>query len=111
MQRKSVVLPARHLYRPQHEWVSEVAIHSTWAGDFYTILTGNEGPEGVRFTLVVNPMMRWLWASGWVCLLAAVVALWPARRPSPRRPAVPAPKFLARRSSSRSPHASRRPLQ
>ena len=105
------LLPARHLYRPQHEWVSEVAIHSTWAGDFYTILTGNEGPEGVRFTLVVNPMMRWLWASGWVCLLAAVVALWPARRPSPRRPAVPAPKFLARRSSSRSPHAPRRPLQ
>ena len=36
--------PAQHLHRPQNEWTTEVAIHSTWSGDFYTILHGNRGP-------------------------------------------------------------------
>ena len=56
-----------------------MAIHSTWGGDFYTILHGGEGASRVSFTFAENPMMRWLWLSGWVAGAGALVGLWPAQ--------------------------------
>ncbi len=41
--RSYTLRPARHLHLLQNEWTTEVAIHSTWAGDFYTILNSGEG--------------------------------------------------------------------
>ena len=37
------LLPARHLHRQQNEWTTEVAIRSTWSGDFYAIFEGGKG--------------------------------------------------------------------
>jgi cytochrome c-type biogenesis protein CcmF len=96
--------PARHLHLLQNEWTTEVSIHSTWAGDFYTILNSGEGEGQVGVTLVENPLMRWIWFGGGVMGVGAVVALWPTRQPtsdrstSTRRPAVsrPARRELAR---------------
>jgi len=76
--------PAQHLYRLQGEWRSHVAIHSTWGGDFYTILHGGEGPSRVSFTFAENPMMRWLWLSGWVAGAGALVGLWPTVGRNPK---------------------------
>ena len=50
-----VVKPARHLHWLQNEWTTAVAIHSTWSGDFYTILNGSLGGGKVDLTLVENP--------------------------------------------------------
>jgi cytochrome c-type biogenesis protein CcmF len=72
--------PARHLYLLQNEWTTEVAIHSTWRGDFYTVLHAGLGDGRVALTLVNNPMMRWIWMGGLVTTLSAVVAIWPSRR-------------------------------
>jgi len=41
------LLPAQHHHALQNEWTTEVAIHSTWLSDFYTILHYGESEEGV----------------------------------------------------------------
>jgi cytochrome c-type biogenesis protein CcmF len=74
------LLPARHLHRLQDQWTTEVAICSTWGGDFYTILHNGEGRDEVRLTLVENPLMRWMWFGGWVIAASAGIRLWPSRR-------------------------------
>lgn len=72
--------PAQHWHRLQREWTTEVAIHSTWSGDFYAILHGNDDTEQASLTFVVNPLMRWLWSGGALAVSAAFVALLPPRR-------------------------------
>ena len=74
------LLPARHFYPLQRTWTTQVAIHADWAGDFYTILHDSNGQGRAGFTLLVNPLMRWMWLSGPLALLGTLLALWPARR-------------------------------
>jgi cytochrome c-type biogenesis protein CcmF len=71
--------PAQHLHRLQNEWTTEVAIHSNWTGDFYTILHNGEPGGAVRLTLIENPLIRWLWLGGAVIAVGAVLALRPER--------------------------------
>ena len=72
--------PARHLHMLANQWTTEVAIHSSWAGDFYTILNSGEGEGRVSLTLVENPLMRCILFGVAVMGLGAVAVLWPARR-------------------------------
>jgi cytochrome c-type biogenesis protein CcmF len=74
------LLPAQHLHLPQNEWSTEVAIHSTWARDLYAILHSGKGREQISLTFIENPLMRWLWASGWVAGAGVLLALWPVGR-------------------------------
>jgi cytochrome c-type biogenesis protein CcmF len=73
----ATVRPARHLHRLQNEWTTAVAIHSTWSGDFYTILNGGLGGGKAALTLVENPMMRWIWLGGMCSVLGAAIGIWP----------------------------------
>jgi cytochrome c-type biogenesis protein CcmF len=77
--------PARQFHVLQNQWTTEVAIDSTWAGDFYTILHAGLGGGRVAITLVENPMIRWIWVGGWLAAVGAAVAVWPARRKSSKR--------------------------
>lgn len=100
-QKPYVLRPAQHLHRLQDQWTTEVAIHSTWGSDFYTILHDGEGRDAVRLTLVVNPLMRWMWFGGWVIGLGTLIRLWPSwNRPMRRRPPI--------RPADRQPAHSRR---
>ncbi len=72
--------PARHLHLLQNIWTTEVAIDSTWRGDFYTVLHAGLGDGRVVITLVDNPMIGWIWGGGAVAVAAAIVAMWPAPR-------------------------------
>ncbi len=72
--------PARHLHLLQNDWTTEVAIHSTWRGDFYTVLHAGLGDGRVVVTLVDNPMIGWIWGGGAVATIAAIVAMWPVSR-------------------------------
>jgi cytochrome c-type biogenesis protein CcmF len=74
--------PARHLHRLQNEWTTEVAIHSTWGSDFYTVLDAGLGDGTVVLTFVENPMMRWIWLGGAASAAGALVALLPRGRRS-----------------------------
>jgi cytochrome c-type biogenesis protein CcmF len=77
--------PARHFYLLQKEWTTEVDIHSTWSGDFYTVLHAGLGDGRVVLTFVDNPMMRWIWVGGIVITLGVLAAIWPAREPRTQR--------------------------
>jgi cytochrome c-type biogenesis protein CcmF len=72
--------PARHLHLLQNDWTTEVAIESTWRGDFYTVLHAGLGGGRVMVTLIDNPMIGWIWVGGGVATAAAFVAMWPASR-------------------------------
>jgi cytochrome c-type biogenesis protein CcmF len=72
--------PAQEYYFQQNQWSTEVAIHSTWSGDFYTILHSGEGQDRIQLTFVDNPMMRWMWLAGWVMAAAAVPWFWPGAK-------------------------------
>jgi cytochrome c-type biogenesis protein CcmF len=72
--------PARHLHLLQNDWTTEVAIDSTWRGDFYTVLHAGLGDGRVVVTLVDNPMIGWIWGGGVVATVAAILALWPVSR-------------------------------
>ena len=69
--------PAQHFHLLQQQWTTEVAVHSTWSGDFYTILLGEESDGRARLVLVSNPMIGWLWWGGAVIGLGAVLRLLP----------------------------------
>jgi cytochrome c-type biogenesis protein CcmF len=89
-ERPPVVLkPARHFHLLQNQWTTEVAIDSTWSGDFYTILHAGLGEGRVLVTLIENPLMRWLWLGGWLGAAGAATAAWPARRRRISQMAVP----------------------
>ncbi len=83
-----VLLPAQHFHLPVGQWTTEVAIHSTWGGDYYAIVHGGTGRDQASVTLMFNPLMRWIWLSGAAVLVGAGLALWPAR---PSRAAPPSP--------------------
>jgi cytochrome c-type biogenesis protein CcmF len=72
--------PARHFHLLQKEWTTEVAIHSGWRGDFYTILEAGLGDGKVALTFVDNPMMCWIWLGGLIVSLGTFTAMWPDRR-------------------------------
>jgi len=100
--------PAQILYRPQNQWGSKVAIHSTFGGDFYVIMHGGSLDKQIHLTLIDHPLMRWLWIGGWIGLAGVVIAIWPERqrRPSDRgRPPahaeVPQPHFASLGRASR----------
>jgi len=80
--------PARQLHLLQNEWTTQVAIHSTWSGDFYSVLHAGLGDGRVALSFVENPMMRWLWFGGVVACLSGLVAIllgWRARSASANR--------------------------
>jgi len=99
------LLPAQHFHRLQSEWTTEVAIHSTWKDDFYAILHDAGDRRKAHLTLIVNPMMRWLWLSGFVAVAGTVGVLWPTRSRAATRSAVPPPH----RTAAARPHRQTAP--
>jgi cytochrome c-type biogenesis protein CcmF len=87
--------PAQHYHTRQREWTTEVAIHSGWSGDIYTILRGAGGADTAELTLVFNPLVRWIWYAGWLFCLGTLVRLWPARVEATISTRAARPKFLA----------------
>ncbi len=77
---KYTLLPAQVLYRPQNQWGTKVAIHSTFAGDFYVIMHGGSEAKEIHLTLIDHPLIRWLWVGGWVGLIGVVIAMLPQRQ-------------------------------
>jgi cytochrome c-type biogenesis protein CcmF len=72
--------PAQILYRPQNQWGSKVAIHSTFGGDLYVIMHGGSEAKKIHLTLIDHPLIRWLWLGGWIGLAGVVLAMWPQRQ-------------------------------
>jgi len=97
--------PERHYHKLQRQWTTEVDIHSAWSADVYTILNGAAGEQGVSLTLIENPLMRWLWLGGFVCVIGALITLWPERTRNSRVQSLPVPQTA---SVPETPSARRR---
>jgi cytochrome c-type biogenesis protein CcmF len=101
---QTTLVPAQHYHKLQKEWTTEVAIQSTWGGDFYAILH-SETPEGQQsLTFVENPLMRWLWMGGAIMVLGTCLRLWPGGRKVAQR----AGTLLAEEERQTAPAAPRR---
>jgi cytochrome c-type biogenesis protein CcmF len=72
--------PARHWHLLENDWTTHVDIHSTWRGDFYTVLNAGLGDGQISLTLVDNPLMRCIWFGGSLACLGALTAAVPVSR-------------------------------
>jgi len=71
---------------PQRRWstgwekpVTEVAIRTTLKEDLYIILEEWDD-ESAWFSVLVNPLVVWMWIGGGVILLGGLIAYWPDQR-------------------------------
>jgi len=71
--------------------IPDVALHSTPLEDFYMTLAAAPSADGTRVNLhvLVNPLLWWVWAGGYVVILGGLVAFSPDARE--RRSLVSAP--------------------
>ena len=71
--------PQRRVYDKWEEQTSSVvAIGSNWKRDLYVNLAGwDEGGQNVAIQAIVNPLVNWIWAGGWVLAVGVVICLIP----------------------------------
>lgn len=82
------VRPERRFYPSgQEQTTSEVAIWARPFEDFYAILETFEPGSGVAdLTLIVNPLLQWIWIGGAIMVFGTLVSLSsPRLRPAPTR--------------------------
>ncbi|MBI5120930.1 MAG: heme lyase CcmF/NrfE family subunit [Rhodospirillales bacterium] len=67
--------PERRQYQTPPRPTSETAIHSTWLGDYYTVIS-EPAPGGSYVTRFYwQPLIPWLWAGALVMALGGLVSL------------------------------------
>ena len=70
--------PQRRFYDKAEDASSEVAIRSNWGEDLYINLAGWDGGGHLAtLQVIINPLVRWIWAGGVVLTLGAVFCLMP----------------------------------
>ena len=69
--------PERRFYAEgQEQTTTEVAIWSRPFEDVYAILDAAQpGPGSADLTLIINPMILWLWVGGGVMVLGMIIGL------------------------------------
>ena len=78
-----ILVPEKRFYMGREDKpTSEVSIVSNWFEDLYVILTAYSRDGTATLRILVNPMVPFLWAGGFVAGLGALIALWPGRRRS-----------------------------
>ena len=82
-----LLTPEQRSFRQRPEINLEVRIHRTWREDLYVILAGIEDAAGVAdgtnpnsgatFSILINPLVPWIWIGGMIMALGTLTALWP----------------------------------
>lgn len=76
------MMPEKNLYKYEGNreinQETEVALRSTFTDDLYLILSSVDTDGSATFRLMINPMVSWIWAGGFVLLLGAIVTMWPS---------------------------------
>ena len=103
--------PERRFYPAGQEQVTtEVAIWSRPFEDVYTILEGYDATTGAAdLTLIVNPMVLWIWIGGGIMVLGMLVAL-STPRAGARKPVRKDGRGGRRAAAPRKPAAERAPI-
>jgi len=53
-------------------------LRSTYKDDLYIILSSFNTDGSATIRAMINPMVNWIWAGGFVLLLGAIVTIWPS---------------------------------
>lgn len=72
------LVPEKNFHWNVEQWVSEVAVWSRPAEDFYVILAGLSSDGTATFQILREPLMLWMWIGGGVMVLGTLLAWWPA---------------------------------
>jgi cytochrome c-type biogenesis protein CcmF len=75
--RIATLVPEKNFHWNVEQWVTEVAIRTSFKEDFYVILAGFAEDGSATFQILINPLVVWLWIGGGLLLLGTAVALWP----------------------------------
>ncbi len=81
------LVPEKNFHWNVEQWVSEVAVWSRPAEDFYVILAGLSSDGSATFQFLQEPLMLWMWIGGGVMVLGTLLAWWPAGERRRRAPA------------------------
>ncbi len=76
---RGVLVPEKRFYRGD-EPTTEVAIMNGYREDLYLILNGWERDGSISLTVVINPLLAWLWYGTGVVVLGTLWAVLPRRR-------------------------------
>ena len=77
--------PENNFWFKYNNRYAEAAIRTTPADDLFISLVGYDpGSEMITLSILVNPLIVWMWIGGGVLLLGGIVAFWPGRRPPGR---------------------------
>jgi len=75
--------PVKWFHTVQQQVVTEVAIRSNLVEDLYVILDDWDDTQNAAFTILVNPMVSWIWIGGFLLLVGGLVSFSAAPRKSP----------------------------
>jgi cytochrome c-type biogenesis protein CcmF len=86
------LMPEKYFHR-SHGSITEVAIRSSFLEDLYVIPDTNfwaadgtvifDEEDPAAFTVLINPLVGWMWIGGVVLVLGGLIAFWPDRQKSP----------------------------
>jgi cytochrome c-type biogenesis protein CcmF len=72
--------PEKRTYREDKPSTTEVAIMSSTKEDLYLILASWERDATISLTVIINPLLMWLWVGTGVVALGILWAVFPVRR-------------------------------
>ncbi|MBI4967898.1 MAG: heme lyase CcmF/NrfE family subunit [Rhodospirillales bacterium] len=67
--------PEKRSYRQPPRPTTETAIHTTFWGDYYTVIGDADGQGGYVVRLYFNPMVAWMWVGILMMTLGGIVSL------------------------------------
>jgi cytochrome c-type biogenesis protein CcmF len=66
--------PVKWFHMVQEQVVTEVSIRSTLAEDLYVSLDDWDDTQNAAFTILVNPLVSWIWIGGFVLLAGGLIS-------------------------------------
>ena len=72
--------PERRVYQKDAPSTTEVAIMNSLKEDLYLILSGWEKSSTISLTVVINPLLMWVWVGTGVLILGILWAVFPVRQ-------------------------------
>jgi cytochrome c-type biogenesis protein CcmF len=76
---KGIIRPEKRFYKNQ-EPTTEVAILSNIFEDLYLILDGWNNDDSIALTVVINPLLSWIWVGTGVVVFGTIWAVLPKRK-------------------------------
>ena len=82
--------PALNWFPMAEQPIATPAIAPGASADLYVVMTAVDLVDGsATFRIMRRPLVSWIWAAGFVAALGGLLAFWPSRRPSSRKPPRP----------------------